>query len=245
MNKPLEPRHVLVNLAEQHAYVVDDGKVTFDTVVVVGADTPDRRTPEFSHTMTHLVLNPYWHIPRSIAISEYLPALRSGGARHLEVYSRAGRVNPANINFSRYSAGNFPYSLKQAPGPRNALGQVKFMFPNHWNIYLHDTPSRSLFAREQRTFSHGCVRVARPLELAYHLLAPQTETPRTDVEAILRTGRERRVDLEQPIGVHIVYWSAWVTPTGRANYRGDPYGRDARLLDALAAAGVDLPDASG
>ncbi|MEM7644492.1 MAG: peptidoglycan-binding protein, partial [Pseudomonadota bacterium] len=91
MNKPLEDRHILVNLAEQHAYVVDHGKVTFDTVVVVGAEDADRRTPEFSHSMTHMVINPYWHVPRSIAVSEYLPALRRGGARHLEVYSRSGR----------------------------------------------------------------------------------------------------------------------------------------------------------
>ena len=243
MNKPLEERHVLVNLAEQHAYVVDDGKVTFDTVVVVGADTDDRRTPEFSHQMTHMVVNPYWHVPRSIAVKEYLPALRRGGARHLEVYSRSGRVNPRDINFSRYDASNFPYSLKQAPGPRNALGRVKFMFPNQWNIYLHDTPARDLFSRDVRTFSHGCVRVGRPLELAYHLLAPQTETPREDFQSLLGTGRERRVNLEQPIGVHLVYWSAWVTPTGRANYRGDPYGRDAKLLAALRDAGVALPDA--
>ncbi len=240
MNKPLESRHILVNLAEQHAYVVDDGKVTFDTVVVVGADTPDRRTPEFSDTMTHMVINPYWHVPRSIAVNEYLPALRRGGARHLEVYSRSGRVNPNRIDFNRYNAGNFPYSLKQAPGPRNALGRVKFMFPNQYNIYLHDTPSRDLFARDVRTFSHGCVRVGRPLELAYHLLAPQTDTPEGDFQSILSAGREKRVNIEDPIGVHLVYWSAWVTPTGRVNYRGDPYGRDAAVLRALRDAGVEL-----
>ncbi len=243
MNRPLEPRHILVNLAEQHAYVYDDGKVTFDTVVVVGADTPDRRTPEFSDTMTHLVINPYWHVPRSISVNEYLPALKRGGARHLEVYSRNGRVDPGRIDFSRYTASNFPFSLKQAPGPRNALGRVKFMFPNKYNIYLHDTPSRSLFASDLRTFSHGCVRVAEPLELAYHLLAPQSDDPEALFDGHLRTGRETRVNLDEPIGVHIVYWSAWVTATGRVNYRRDPYGRDAKVLDGLAAAGVEL-DAS-
>ena len=243
MNKPLESRYILVNIAEQHAYVYDDGKVTFDTVTVVGAPSEDRRTPEFSHTMTHMVINPTWNVPRSITVNEYLPALRRGGARHLQVYSRNGRVNPNNIDFSRYTARNFPFSLKQPPGPRNALGRVKFMFPNQWNIYLHDTPSRDLFSRENRVFSHGCVRVGRPLELAYHLLAPQTETPEADFTRILNTGAERRVNLEQPIGVHLVYWSAWVTPTGRANYRGDPYGRDAAVLRALQDAGVEL-DAS-
>lgn len=240
MNRPLEPRHVLVNIAEQHAYIVDDGKVTFDTVVVVGADTPDRRTPEFSDTMTHMVINPTWNVPRSITVNEYLPALRRGGARQFELYSSSGRVNRANVDFSRYTASNFPFRLKQPPGPRNALGRVKFMFPNRWNIYLHDTPSRDLFARDVRTFSHGCVRVAEPLELAYRLLAPQTTTPQDDFTRILNTGQERRVNLETPIGVHLVYWSAWVTPTGRANYRGDPYGRDAKVLQALREAGVEL-----
>ncbi|MEL7184274.1 MAG: L,D-transpeptidase family protein, partial [Pseudomonadota bacterium] len=240
MNKDLEQRHILVNLAEQHAYVVDDGKVTFDTVVVVGADTPDRRTPEFSDTMTHMVINPSWYVPRSIAVNEYLPALRRGGARHLEVYSRSGRVNPNSINFSKYTARTFPYSLRQPPGPRNALGKVKFMFPNQWNIYLHDTPSKHLFSEDVRTFSHGCVRVGRPFELAYHLLGPQEADSRGFFHDVLSTGRERRVDLDQPIGVHLVYWSAWVTPLGRANYRGDPYDRDEKLLRALQEAGVEL-----
>ena len=240
MNKPLEPRHVLVNLAEQHAYVVDDGKVTFDTVVVVGADADDRRTPEFSHEMTYMVVNPTWHVPRSIAVNEYLPALQRGGAQHLEVWSREGRVDPRRVNFSSYTARSFPFSLKQPPGPRNALGRVKFMFPNRWNIYLHDTPSRSLFDRDLRTFSHGCVRVGRPLDLAYHLLAAQTSDPEGLFQGHLASGDERRVNLEQPIGVHLVYWSAWVTPSGRANYRGDPYGRDAAVLRALQDAGVEL-----
>ena len=240
MNKPLEDRHVLVNLAEQHAYVYDEGRVTFDTVVVVGAEAADRRTPEFSHEMTHLVVNPYWHVPRSITVNEYLPALRRGGARHLEVHTANGRVDRRRIDFSRYTAQNFPFRLKQAPGPGNALGRVKFMFPNRWNIYLHDTPSRDLFARDRRTFSHGCVRVARPLELAYHLLAPQTETPRADFDRALATGRERRIDLDDPIGVHLVYWSSWVTPRGRVNYRDDPYGRDARMIALFREAGVEL-----
>lgn len=239
-NRPLELRHVLVNLAEQRAYVVDDGTVTFSTGVVVGANTPERRTPEFSETMTHMVINPSWYVPRSIAVGEYLPALRKGGARHLEIHSSKGRVDPSRVDWSRIDASSFPFSLRQAPGPSNALGRVKFMFPNPLNIYLHDTPARDLFAREIRTFSHGCVRVERPLELAYHLLAPQTETPREDFDAALASGRERRVDLEEPIGVHLVYWNAWVGPDGRAQYRNDPYGRDARLRQLLSEAGVEL-----
>lgn len=240
MNRTLEDRHILVNLAEQRAYVFDDGKVTFDTVVVIGKAAMDRRTPEFSHEMTHMVVNPSWYVPRSIAVEEYLPALRRGGARHLEVYSRRGRVNPDTVDFTRYTADTFPFSLRQPPGPRNALGKVKFMFPNRWNIYLHDTPAKSLFDETVRTFSHGCVRVGRPFDLARHLLAAQEVDPRGTFQAALDSGRERQIDLVEPVGVHLVYWSAWVDEAGRAHYRGDPYGRDAAVRRALAAAGVEL-----
>ncbi|UWQ20257.1 murein L,D-transpeptidase [Jannaschia sp. W003] len=244
MNKPLESRHVLVNLAEQHAYVVDDGAVTFDTVVVVGAPESDRQTPEFSHTMTHMVVNPSWYVPRSIATNEYLPQLKRGGARHLEVTYQGRTVDPRRVDFGQYTARTFPFSLRQPPGPSNALGKVKFMFPNKWNIYLHDTPAKSLFGRELRTFSHGCVRVGKPFELAHHLLAPQEVDPQGAFERILATGRERRVNLEAPIGVHLVYWTAWAGEDGAMRYRSDPYGRDAAVLDALRAAGV-APDGLG
>lgn len=240
MNRALEPRHVLVNLAEQRAYVVDDGVATFETVVVIGHADPDRRTPEFSHVMTHMVVNPYWHVPRSIATAEYLPALKRGGARHLEVWRDGRRMDRGAIDFARYSARTFPFDLKQPPGPGNALGQVKFMFPNRWNIYLHDTPARALFDRPERAFSHGCVRVGDPEGLAHHLLAAQVDDPEGHYARIRGSGREARVDLDVPVGVHIVHWSAWVDARGRAQYRDDVYGRDAAILDALRAAGVDI-----
>ncbi|MEM9796511.1 MAG: L,D-transpeptidase family protein [Pseudomonadota bacterium] len=240
LNKPLEPRHILVNIAEQHAYVYDDGAVTFDTVVVVGSTESDRRTPEFSDEMDHMVINPTWNVPRSIAVKEYLPSLRRGGANHLRLYYRGRQVSRDGIDFSQYTAQSFPFSLKQPPGPSNALGKVKFMFPNRWNIYLHDTPSKSLFGRDRRTFSHGCVRVERPFDLAYHLLAPQEADPVGTFQSILNRGAERRVNLEQPIGVHLVYWSAWVGADGRLKFREDPYGRDRNVLLSLQAAGVEL-----
>ena len=240
LNRPMEPRHILVNIAEQRAYVVDDGVATFGTDVVVGKPAMDRRTPEFSDTMTHMVINPTWYVPRSIAVNEYLPALQRGRARHLQVFSSRGRVNPDAVDFRQYTKRTFPFSLRQPPGPSNALGKVKFLFPNRHNIYLHDTPSKSLFSEDVRTFSHGCVRVSEPFELAYHLLAPQEADPRGAFHSILDTGRERQVDLDAPVGVHLVYWSAWVSPEGRVNYRGDPYGRDDAVKAALRAAGVDL-----
>jgi murein L,D-transpeptidase YcbB/YkuD len=242
---PSAGRRILVNLAEFRAYVLDDGRTTFETDVVIGKDVPDRRTPEFSDVMDHIVINPSWYVPRSIAVKEYLPKLRRGGARHLEVYSRRGRVNPAKVDFRRYTARSFPYSLRQPPGPRNALGAVKFMFPNEWNIYLHDTPAKSLFSHEVRAYSHGCVRVARPADLARHLLAAQEADPDGLWSRVRASGRERRIDLERPVPVDIVYRSVWVTPEGHVNYRGDPYGRDAKLLDALREAGVVLGAGEG
>ena len=243
MNKPRGDRHILVNIADFRGYVIDNEEITFETRVVVGATASDRRTPEFSDEMTHMVINPTWNVPRSIATNEYLPQMQSdpAAAGHLRLYDSRGRVvNRENIDFTQYTARNFPFNMRQPPSNSNALGLVKFMFPNQWNIYLHDTPSRSLFSRDVRAFSHGCVRVHRPFELAYHLLAPQEANPEAYFQRLLATGQETQVNLDTPIPVHLVYWTAWVTPEGRANFRPDIYGRDQALWRAMVDAGVDI-----
>ena len=233
-------RHIFVNITDFHTRVIDDGQVTFITRSVVGADERGRRTPEFSDMMEHMVINPSWYVPRSIARRSYIPRILAGRGTYMEV-SRGGRVvNPANVDWSRYSVNNFPFSLRQRPGPRNALGQVKFMFPNPWNIYLHDTPERDLFNREVRTYSSGCVRLQDPFDFAYHLLAVQEDDPESYFDTILNTRRETRVDLDEHVPVHITYWTAWVSPDGRLNLRNDIYGRNAALIRALQAAGVDI-----
>ena len=239
-------RHVLVNIPDYHAYVIDNEEVSFVTRTVVGARPVDQETPEFSDTMEHMVINPSWNVPRSIAINEYLPAMQQnpGAAGHLDLLQGGRVVSRAGIDFSQFTAATFPFDLRQGPGPGNALGRVKFMFPNRHNIYLHDTPSRSLFARETRAFSHGCVRVHRPLELAYHLLARQESEPVSYFTRILNSGQETQVDLVQQIPVHIVYWTAFVTPEGELNFRRDIYGRDAALWSAMQRAGVELPQVS-
>lgn len=240
MNRERGDRHILVNIADFHAYVIDGERVTFETRVVVGHRDSDRRTPEFSDVMEHIVINPSWNVPRSIAVGEYLPQMRSNpaAAGHLQLL-RGGRVvSRQGIDFSQYTARNFPFDLRQPPGSQNALGEVKFMFPNRWNIYLHDTPSRNLFERQVRAYSHGCVRVHRPQELAYHLLAPQEEDPEALYQTYRRSGRETQVNLETQIPVHLVYWTAWITPEGRVNYRDDVYGRNTLLWQAMLDAGV-------
>jgi len=235
-------RHVLVNIPDFHAFVIDDEEVSFSTRVVVGASPEDRVTPEFSDVMEYMVINPSWNVPRSIAVNEYLPAFQANPAAASQLQLlRGGRpVSRAGIDFTQFTRANFPFDLREPPSSGNALGRVKFIFPNRHNIYLHDTPSRSLFNRESRAFSHGCVRVHRPLELAYHLLTPQEEDPQGYFDGILRTGVETQVDLATQIPVHIVYWTAFVSPDGALNFRRDAYDRDARLWRAMQAAGVEL-----
>lgn len=234
-------RHIWVNLADFSTRLIDNGKVTFETRSVIGKDSPDQRTPEFSDEMEYMVINPSWHVPRSITTKEYLPLLQRNpnAAGHLKLIDSRGReVSRGAVNFNAYNARNFPFSMRQPPSDGNALGLVKFMFPNQWNIYLHDTPSKSLFDREVRAFSHGCIRLGRPFDFAYALLAAQTDDPEGLFQSHLSSGRESVVRLEKPVPVHLVYFTAWAGPTGQMNYRDDIYGRDGVIFDALSEAGV-------
>ena len=241
-------RHVLVNQTDFSAAIIDDDKVTFRTRSVIGKNRPDRRSPEFSDTMEHMVVNPSWYVPRSIITKEYLPQLKNnpGAAGHLVITDGAGRrVDRANIDFTQYSARNFPFDMRQPPSTRNALGLVKFIFPNKHNIYLHDTPQKHLFARESRAYSHGCIRLAQPFDFAYTLLAKQSDDPKSYFHSVLNTGQETKVKLEQPIPIHLIYRTAITMPRGGTEYRRDVYGRDAKIWSALADAGVVLSDVQG
>jgi L,D-transpeptidase YcbB len=241
-------RHIWVNLTDFTAKIVDDGKVTFVTRSVVGKNGKDTRSPEFSDQMEFMVVNPTWNVPRSITTKEYLPLMQANpdAAGHLTIIDAAGRaVSRSSIDFSQYTAKTFPYAMKQPPSDGNALGLVKFMFPNKHNIYLHDTPSKSLFNREVRAFSHGCIRLGDPFDFAYALLARQTKDPVGDFKRYLATGVETVVSLHQPVPVHIVYRTAFTAPKGKMNYRRDIYGRDGRIFEALAKAGVVLRGVQG
>ena len=249
MNRtPLGQRYVWVNLPDFSAKIVDDGKVTFESVTVVGMNQPDRRSPEFSDQMEFMVINPTWNVPRSITVKEYLPMLQKNplAAGQLKIVDRRGRVVDRNsTDFTQFTAQNFPFSMSQPPSDGNALGLVKFMFPNKWNIYLHDTPSKSLFRKEIRAYSHGCIRLGRPFDFAYALLAPQSSDPEAEFGAHLKTRSENTLMLKQPVPVHLVYFTAWPTAKGRIEYRRDVYGRDGLIFDALEKAGVVLPGVQG
>lgn len=243
MNIDRGSRHIWVNLTDFTAKIVDHGRVTFSTRSVIGKSTADQQTPEFSDLMEYMVINPTWNVPRSITTKEYLPMMKrnANAAGHLKIYDSRGRVVPRSaINFAAYTERNFPYTMKQPPSDGNALGLVKFMFPNPYNIYLHDTPSKSLFAREVRAFSHGCIRLSDPFDFAYALLAAQTDDPVGLFQSHLKTRQESSVKLEVPLPVHLVYFTAYPSAKGRIEYRRDVYGRDATIFRALQEAGVVL-----
>lgn len=235
-------RHIWVNLTDFTAKIIDDGKVTFSTRAVIGSTMTDKRTPEFSHMMTYMEINPDWTVPPGIIRRDYLPKLQAnpGALSHLQVVDSRGRVVPRSaINFGAYSARNFPFNLRQPPGASNALGRVKFMFPNPWSIYLHDTPDKHLFARDNRAYSSGCVRLNDPFDFAYTLLAPQEADPKTAFHKVLDSGRQERIVLTPPVPVHLDYRTAFTDARGRLQFRVDIYGRDALIHAALVRAGVD------
>ncbi len=241
-------RHILVNLTDFHSKIIDDDKITFQTRSVIGAVDPAKRTPEFSDLMTYLEINPDWTVPTGIIQRDYLPALQRNpnALSHLQVTDARGRVIPrGNIDFSRYTARTFPYNLRQPPSRSNALGTVKFMFPNPYAIYLHDTPDKSLFSRESRAYSNGCVRLNDPHDFAYVLLARQEADPKTFFDRILDSGTQTRVNLAEPVPVHLIYRTAFTNPKGRTNFRRDVYGRDTKIWEALERAGVELRAVQG
>ena len=242
-NQDRGAHHVLVNIPDFQAKIIDNGQVTFVTRSVVGANDSDRRTPEFSDVMEHMVINPTWNVPRSIAVKEYLPMMQRnpGAAGHLRLVNARGQtVDRSGIDFNQYTERTFPFNLKQPPSRRNALGLVKFMFPNRYNIYLHDTPAKNLFSRESRAFSHGCIRLSDPFDFAYALLARQRNDAEAFFQARLSRGTESVVPLDQPVPVHLIYRTAVTQPRGMINFRRDIYGRDAKIWNHLSNAGVVL-----
>ena len=239
-SEDLDSRHVWVNIPEFSTTIVEDGAEVFRTRSVMGKDTPEMRTPEFSEMMANVVVNPSWNVPRSIAVRDYLPRLQANrhALSHLDVVDGAGRVLARDgIDFGRYSAASFPFRLRQKPSDDNALGVVKFIFPNPWNIYLHDTPSKHLFANRVRAESNGCIRIGDPVDLARALLSRQTDNPAAMFQRARDRERETWLKLTPPVPVHLVYFTAWPGPDGRIRLFDDIYGRDARIWEALQAQG--------
>lgn len=232
----LPQQFVVVNVAGAHVYYIRGNDVVFSARAQVGK--PYRETPEYRSDITYLVFNPTWTVPPGIIEKDILPAARRDPAsitrKGLKVITSSGTVlNPASIDWSRYKSGHIPYTLRQEPGPDNALGRVKFMFPNPYSVYLHDTPSRALFDNESRTTSSGCVRVERPLELARLLLDDAAKWDDAGIQRAIAAGKTQNVTLAKRVPVLLAYWTAWVDDGETVNFRRDVYGRDAKWAEAL------------
>lgn len=229
--------YVFVNLADQNLKVVRNGKTIHTTRVVVGK--PYHATPVFSDQMEYVEINPYWNVPYSIATKEYLPKLKGNpsalSSQNIRIFQDGNEIAATQIAWNSYSGKNFPFRLRQDPGKRNALGRIKFMFPNEFNIYIHDTPSKSLFARSERAFSHGCIRVSDPFALADVLLEHLNPAP-GQWEQIRDSGDRKVIKPKVPIEVHLTYLTAWMNKDGSTHFRKDIYGRDEVLLKALRTA---------
>jgi murein L,D-transpeptidase YcbB/YkuD len=234
----LEPEFVLVDIAGFQVLYVRNSEVIWRSRVVVGRNY--RKTPIFRGELRYLVLNPSWTLPPTILAEDVLPAIQGDRhyltTRNIRVLDAKGtEVDPAAVDWEAYDGRDFPYMLRQEPGPGNALGHIKFIFPNRYHVYLHDTPSRELFEHTARAFSSGCIRVERPLELAELVLA---DSGRWNVESLSKAvteGRTRNIDLERPIPVLLLYWTAAVDAEGAILFHPDIYARDAPLLRALNA----------
>ncbi|MCB1487409.1 MAG: L,D-transpeptidase family protein [Bauldia sp.] len=241
MPESLGSKYVMVNIAGFELKRVSDGKVEEKMAVVVGK--PYHRTPVFSDEIRYLEFNPYWNVPTGIAIKEELPKLKTNpGARAaagFEAVQGDKVYSLTSINWSKYGPGNFPFQLRQRPGPNNALGRVKYMFPNQFNVYLHDTPAKSLFSRADRAFSHGCVRLSRPLEFAPPVLAAGGVSGwnMAKVNSVVASGQRTVVNLEKPLPIHITYFTAWVEK-GVPNFRADVYDQDEKLIAALGGKSI-------
>ncbi|MBL7924283.1 MAG: L,D-transpeptidase family protein [Bacteroidia bacterium] len=228
-------RYLIVNIPDFSLYAYDEGKQIWTMRVVVGKEMHE--TTVFSGMMKYVVFNPYWVIPPGILYKEIIPGVMAKSSylnkHNMEVVDAGGnKVSTSGINWSKYSQGGFPYTIRQKPGTTNSLGKVKFLFPNNYSIYLHDTPSRSLFKEEKRAFSHGCIRLSDPEKLANFVLAPEGHSPEK-IEKWLKPGKETWVTMKKELPVYIVYFTAWVENDGQLHFRKDIYQRDQKLRQEL------------
>lgn len=228
----LGDEHFLVNIAGFELQHWQANTIVERMDVVVGAVAT--QTPEFSGEMQYIELNPYWTVPYTIATKEMLPKLKLNPRQYsgdFEVFANGKLADWGSINWAQYGSGSFPFTFRQMPGPKNALGKVKFMLPNRFNIYLHDTPAKDKFANATRAFSHGCIRLSRPFDLAYSLLE-RAGMDRNSADAVWAGGENTRVNLPKRIPVHLIYATAFSSENG-IEFRTDVYGRDRRLYQAL------------
>jgi murein L,D-transpeptidase YcbB/YkuD len=247
----LGDRYVQVNIAGFTLSVIENNVTVLSMRAIVGKDF--QKTPVFSGLITNLNLNPYWNIPDEIARKEILPEIRRKKAylarNKIRVYigwgQNAREIRPSAINWSKVSKSNFPFQLRQDPGPKNPLGSVKFVFPNKYDVYIHGTPYSGLFEKESRGFSHGCIRIESPVELADFLLREPSVWNSESLIAAIETKKNRILRLPEPTPVHILYFTTWVDEAGTVHFRDDVYGHDAVLSQALGTPHTPVSGRSG
>ena len=231
----LGERYLLINIPEYRLRLFEGGRLSLEMKVIVGQD--DWPTPVFSDKVEYVVFNPYWNVPRHIAVRELLPLLKRDPEylerKNMEVRLGSETVDPSSIDWKAYTARTFPYELRQRPGPDNALGLVKFLLPNPYSVYLHDTPTVKLFSEAKRNLSHGCIRVEKPAELVDRLLrgsSPDAGRP------LVAGTKPRWVRMHSPLPIYIVYFTVYVEQNGEVRFFDDIYGYDAEMYARLTPA---------
>ena len=244
MPKELGQHYLVVDIPSFEYYVVKDGVETVRAKTIVGM--AQRSTPVFMAPMNHIVFAPYWNVPRSMAVKDKLPQLKKDPERlarsKIRILDREGNeIDPSMVDWSQYNANNFPYRLRQDPGSYNALGKVKFMFPNEHAIYLHDTPQKSLFGKTERTFSSGCIRIENPVELAEYFLKDQ-DWKVDRIQKAYDGSKEQTVRLKEDMRfpVYTIYMTAAVDANGKTVYRSDIYDRDGAMQTKIAKLSINL-----
>lgn len=234
--RDVEPRYLVVNIAGFHAYLIDNGAIVWDSRVQVGK--PFRQTPVFKANMTYLVLNPTWTVPPTILRNDIIPRIRKDpnyfASNNMVLLDRSGKkIDTSSIDLGSVTPARFPYTVRQEPGPKNALGRIKFMFPNKHMVYLHDTPSRSLFEQAERTFSSGCIRVEQPFSLATILLGDPVNWSEASIKEQLTRASNETVNLKNPVTVFLMYWTSVPDGSGGVRFFSDVYTRDKAVLAGL------------
>ncbi|HEX8547310.1 MAG TPA: L,D-transpeptidase family protein, partial [Cytophagaceae bacterium] len=225
--------YFVVNIPEYKLHVYEKNKEVWTMNVIVGKAATF--TPIFNDEMEYVVMSPYWNVPQSIVDNELLPLLKKNpivlDKEDMEMYKGDPKnpISPYDVDWSTVTVENNKYKFRQRPGPKNALGRVKFLFPNEFDVYLHDTPSGNLFSQQDRNFSHGCIRLQEPQKLAEYVLKEDSNWPAEKIDEQMHSGEEKYVKLKNKIPVYIVYFTAWVDPSGQVNFRNDVYGHDAKL----------------
>lgn len=240
LNERQEKRHVIINIPDFQLYFEEDGALIQTMRVITG--TPKHPTPIFSDMVEHIVLNPHWNVPKSIIQKEMIPKLlRNPNAmsrQRIEVYTGWGRdaekVNPASINWSQYRySKHMPYRFAQTPGTHNALGKVKFLFPNKFSVYMHDTPTKHLFKKDKRAFSHGCIRLQKPRELLQTFTTFNSHINFEKAQTTLKGKKKKYFNLTEKVPVDVIYLTAWVDYDGKLQFRNDVYGYDEMQLKSF------------